>query len=219
MSKAQINIKELEFISDDGMSWLDDPTAGNMGKALVFPTPKAFLDAVVENGQAKTEHTEYMKNYASDLKECIEILGNMKTVVEFIHSETGNTSQEQRNVLPDISCIMFSFVEYCAVSGLHYDEVTDYMIDELFADTRYSKIPDDRLNEFIVVDKDAEEQIWYMSSEYSLGYEILLYKLSAEEQELLKQQMEELDGKPCQSELYVKAYSLVLEEILQLFNE
>lgn len=225
MTKAPINIKELEFISDDGMSWLDDPTAGNIGKAVVFPSEKAFLDAVVENGQAKTEHTEYMKNYASDLKECIKVLGSMESVVKFIQGDVCDIPQEQLDELGDMSCIFFSYIDYCAVSGLHYEEVTKYYLDELFLNCKYSPIPKDRLADFILVDEDAKEQIWFMSVEYSLGYEFMLYKLSADEQEIMKQQIKEAEEKEpmgfrySDNTLYVKGCIAVLEEILELFAE
>lgn len=216
MSKAPINIKNLRTVSDDGMTWMYDETDGNIGKIVVFPTEKAFLDALVENGQIKEEYEKYMKSNAEDLKECLEVLGSKEQVIKYIHNDLGDELQEEmEEELPNIQCIFFDFVDYCIVSGLHYDEVTVNLIHQLF----YAAGSIEDENDYIFIDKDAEDKIWFMSDVEELGYYGVLYKLSADEQELLKKQLAESDCRLMDCELYIKACSLVLDEILELFAE
>lgn len=216
MSKAPIDIKNLRAVSDDGMTWMYDETEGNIGKIVVFPTEKAFLDALAENGQIKEEYEKCMKSTAEDLKECLRVLGSKEKVIKYIHNDLGDELQEEmEEVLPNIQCIFFEFVDYCVVSGLHYDEVITHMLDQLF----YAEESVEDEEGYIFIDKEAEDKIWFMSDIEQLGYYGVIYKLSADEQELLKKQIDESDCRLMDCELYIKACSLVLDEILELFAE
>ena len=215
MNKAPINIKELELKPIGASDYLYDEKTEQI---IVFPTAKEFLDAIVENGQAKEHCTEDMKQLATDIKDAISILGSKEKVIKYICDDADDITDEQYEELTDLSCTLHIFADYCMASGIHYDEVTKYIIDEVI--TSYSIDEKDiEYGLYNILNPDADEMYCNMTVEYSLGYEIVLYKLSVEEQEMLKKQMEELDGKISQNELYIKAFSLVIDEILELFAE
>ena len=94
------------------------------------------------------------------------------------------------------------------------------MLDDIFADnlSEENKVDSEDVDS-IIIDKNASETYWFMSNEYGIGYEIVLYKLSLDEQEELKKQMENEDATLCSSKLYVKACGLLLEEIIQRFEK
>ena len=215
MSKAPINIKELTLISTGSSDYLYDEKAEQI---IVFPTAKEFLDAVVENGQAKEAYAQDMKALAMDLKDAINILGSKEKVVKYIRDDMDDITEEQLDELTDLSCTLHLFADYCMTSGIHYEEITKYIIDGVI--TGYPIDPKDiELGFYNILSPDAPDTYYSMTIEYGLGYEVVLYKLSAEEQEMLKKQMEELDGKISQNELYIKAFSLVIDEIIELFAE
>lgn len=211
-----INAKDLIFINDDEMSWL--MTGDN--KKVVFPTKQSFLDALVENGQAKERIEKSLKHYASELKVAVNTFGGMENVVRYLHDEDVELTVTPDEETPDIYGVLFSFVEYCIASGLHTEEITKYVLDDIFAAnlSEENKVNSEDVDS-IIIDKNASETYWFMSNEYGIGYEIVLYKLSLDEQEELKKQMENEDVRLCDSPLYIKACGMLLEEIIQLFGE
>ena len=215
MSKAPINIKDLTLKPIGASDYLYDEEAEQI---IVFPTAKEFLDAIVENGQAKEAYAKDMKQLAYDIKDAINILGSKEKVVKYICDDADDITEEQLDELTDLSCTLHIFADYCMASGIHYEEITKYIIDEVI--TSYSVEPKDiEYGLYNILNPDAPDMYCNMTIEYGLGYEVLLYKLSAEEQEIFKQQMEELDGKASKNELYIKAFGLIIDEILELFAE
>lgn len=210
-----INVKDLRVINDDVMTWL----ATEDNKTVVFPTPQSFLYALVENGQAKERLTDSLKYYASELKNAINVLGGMENVVKYLHNEDIDVTFELFEKTPDIQGVLFNFVEYCIASRTHIEEITKYVLDEIFYCTQMEQ---NRISstdkEYIFIDVEAKDTIWFMDNEYSIGYEIVLYKLSPSEQEELKKQMENSDTRLCENELYVKGVGLLLEEIIEKFE-
>ena len=210
-----INAKDLRVVHDDEMTWL--VTEDN--KIVVFPTPQSFLEALVENGLAKERFEENLIFYASELKGAINTLGGMKNVVRFIHDEAGDVNLNKLKELPDVTGVLFNFVGYCITSGTYTEEVTKYILDEIFYSTQIEQnMIGSNCRGYVFVDKEAKDTIWFMDNEYSIGYEIVLYKLSLSEQEELKKQMENSDTRLCENELYVKGVGLLLEEIIEKFE-
>lgn len=215
MDKEQINIKDYELVMDDGMVWLAQLSDEGIGKTLVFPTAKSFLDAVIEHGKAKEDYTKSMKRYVKALKENIKVLGNMELVVKHIF-DSWTFTEEQNEQLNNIDCIMFEFTEYCAVSGLHYEEVTKQLLKDIVPE---ETLPEKYNELYTIIDENAKEMYWYMNIEYGIAYETWLYPLSEEERAKGMEEAKKQNGSIADCPTCIKAVTLVLEEMIQLFGE
>ena len=214
---AQIDVKELTIIRDDGMVWFSDKSYKN---TIVFPTAKDFLDALAENGQLKETMIENMKNEIQIFKETVNVVGSLEKAIKFMHGMDTGLTEEQEDELIDPQPI-FAFIDYCIYTGVHYEEITKYMIPMLFYSTENSEMCDNP----VFINNDKSSKYWFMSED-EIGYDedIIMYKLSPEEQEQLQKQLKELRDSDksfnlCECELYVKGMVLLLEEILKTFGE